>query len=138
MINRVQLLGHLGRDPEITNTRGGQAVAKLAIATTRKWTDKQTNQAQEKTEWHRVTVWGKQAELCGEYLHKGDKVLVDGRLEYSSFEKAGVKQYSTDIIAEHVTFLGDRRSGPPATGSRATRPAPYDPGDGYSDDGIPF
>ena len=110
-INKVIIIGNLGRDPELRFTQGGQAVAKLAIATTRKWTNKQTQQTQEETEWHRVTVWGKTAEHCNSYLAKGRQVYVEGRLRTSSYEQDGVKKYSTEIIAETVQFLGGRGDG---------------------------
>lgn len=143
-VNKAIIIGALGRDPELRYTQGGQAVCKLSIATSRQWTDKQTGQRQEETEWHRVVVWGKQAENCNQYLAKGRRVYVEGRLKTSSYEKDGQTRYSTDIIAEEVQFLSSTSEGkgerprnvddPGAfTGSNhAYQPAPAE------DDDIPF
>lgn len=105
-VNKAIILGHLGRDPELRYTQGGQAVCNLAIATSRRYTNSKTNEVVEETEWHRVVVWGKQAEHCNNYLVKGRQVYVEGRLRTSSYERDGVKQYSTEIVADTVQFLG--------------------------------
>jgi single-strand DNA-binding protein len=135
-INKVIIIGNLGRDPELRETKAG-AVCKLSIATTHTWKDK-SGAKKEDTEWHRVTVWGKQAEHCAQYLAKGRSCYVEGRLKTTSYEKDGVKRYSTDIVASTVQFLGGRSEG---GGQRSEKPAPYDAG-GYGtppgDDGIPF
>jgi single-strand DNA-binding protein len=110
-VNKVIIVGHLGRDPELRFTQGGMAVAKLAVATSRKWTNKETQQTQEETEWHRVTVWGKSAEACDKYLAKGSQVYVEGRLRTSSYEQDGVKKYATEIVSDTVQFLGGRGDG---------------------------
>jgi single-strand DNA-binding protein len=111
-INKVILIGHLGRDPEIRYMQNGSPVASLNIATSRRWRNKQTNEMVEETEWHRVSVFGQQAEHCGNYLSKGRMVYVEGRLKTRSYDdKDGVKRYSTDIIAETVQFLGGRGEG---------------------------
>lgn len=107
-VNKVILIGNLGRDPELRNTQSGTAICRLALATTRSWMNKQTNERVEETEWHRVTVWGKQAEHCNTYLAKGRQIYVEGRLRTSSYEKEGVKHYSTEVVAEIVQFLGGR------------------------------
>ena len=107
-VNKVIIVGRLGRDPEIRYSQQGVAVVKLAIATSEAWTDKQ-GQKQEKTEWHRVTVFGKQGENCEKYLSKGRQVYVEGKLQTSSYEKEGQTHYSTDIIANTVQFLGGRQ-----------------------------
>jgi single-strand DNA-binding protein len=117
-------LGNLGRDPELRQTSGG-AVCRLNIATTSSWKDK-SGERKEETEWHRVTVFGKQAENCAKYLAKGRSCYVEGRLKTTSYEKDGVKRYSTDIVASTVQFLGGRGE---SGGQRSERPAPYDPGD---------
>lgn len=109
-VNKVILIGNLGRDPEIRYTQGGSSVCKLNLATTRQWLNKQSNERVEETEWHRVTVWGKQAEHCEKYLSKGSQVYVEGRLKTTSYEKDGVKRYSTDVVADTVQFLGSRNS----------------------------
>ncbi|MFV8750961.1 single-stranded DNA-binding protein [Nannocystaceae bacterium ST9] len=111
-INKVILIGHLGRDPELRYMQNGNPVASLNIATSRRWKNKQTNEMVEETEWHRVSVFGVQAEHCNNYLSKGRMVYVEGRLKTRSYDdKDGVKRYSTDIIAEDVQFLGGRGEG---------------------------
>lgn len=105
-VNKVIIVGRLGNDPELKHTQGGQAVARLSVATSENWTDK-SGQKQERTEWHRVVVWGKLGELCGKYLSKGRQVYVEGRLQTRSWEdNQGQKKYSTEIVATTVQFLG--------------------------------
>ena len=109
MVNKVILIGNLGKDPEVRYTQGGQAVANLRIATSRSWTDKQSGQRKEETEWHDVEVWGKQAEQCGEYLAKGRQCYVEGRLQTREWtDKENRKNYTTEIVASNVVFLGGR------------------------------
>lgn len=111
-VNKVFLLGNLGRDPEVRFTNGGQAVANFTMATTESWKDKE-GQRQEKTEWHRIVVWGKLAELCGQHLRKGRQVCVEGQLQTREWEdKEGAKQRTTEIVAREVTFLGKRDDAP--------------------------
>lgn len=106
-INKVILIGNLGKDPEVRFTPSGQAVANFNIATTDSWTDKTTGQKQERTEWHRIVVWGKQGEHCGEYLKKGRQCYVEGRLQTREWtDKEGHKKYTTEIVANNVQFLG--------------------------------
>jgi single-strand DNA-binding protein len=115
-VNKVILVGNLGKDPEVRYTPGGQAVANFTIATNENWTDKQ-GQKQERTEWHRIVVWGKAAELCGEYLSKGRQVYIEGRLQTREWtNKEGAKQYTTEVVANPVggvVFLsgGERGAG---------------------------
>jgi single-strand DNA-binding protein len=104
-INTVILVGNLGNDPEIKYTQGGMAIATLSVATTSVRKDKDGQQI-EKTEWHRVKLFGKLGEIAGEYLKKGRQVYIEGRIEYGSYEKDGVKQYTTDIIADEMQMLG--------------------------------
>src|SRR3954466_3474678 len=107
-VNKVILIGNLGKDPEVRFTPSGQAVANFTIATNDSWTDKQ-GQKQERTEWHRIVVWGKLAELCGEYLSKGRQCFVEGRLQTREWtDKEGKKNYTTEVVATQVTFLGGR------------------------------
>ena len=108
MVNRVILIGNLGKDPEVRYTSGGQAVANLRIATSRSWTDKQSGQKKEETEWHDVEVWGKQAEQCGEYLAKGRQVYVEGRLKTDKWQDKQTNQERSKVkvVAENVRFLG--------------------------------
>ncbi len=107
-LNRVMLLGNLGADPELKLTQGGQAVLKLRLATTETYLDK-SNQKQERTEWHRVTIWGRRGEALGKFLKKGDLLFIEGRIQTSSYEKNGEKRYSTDIIAVNVVLPGTGR-----------------------------
>lgn len=105
-VNKVILLGRLGQDPELKYTPGGSAVCNFSLATTESWTDKQ-GQKQEKTEWHRVVVWGKLAELCNQYLAKGRQAFLEGRLQTRSWDdKDGNKRYTTEILASTVQFIG--------------------------------
>lgn len=104
-INQVFLFGNLGADPEVKTTSVGP-VLKLSLATSRSWLDKESNSRKEETEWHRVTVFGRRGEALGRMLKKGERIFIQGRLHTSSYEKDGVKKYSTEIIAEDVKFGG--------------------------------
>jgi single-strand DNA-binding protein len=105
-VNKVILVGNLGRDAELRYTAGGAAVATLNLATTEVWNDR-SNQRQEKTEWHRVVLWGKQAESLQEYLTKGKQIYVEGRLQTRQWDdKDGNKRYTTEIKCDRVTLLG--------------------------------
>lgn len=113
-INKVIIVGNLGADPELNQTTTGRLVSNLRVATSHSFKDK-TGQKQERTEWHRVTVWGETAEQCQRYLSKGSSVYVEGRLEHRSWEDAaGTKRWSTDVVATRVVFLSSdsRRSEP--------------------------
>jgi single-strand DNA-binding protein len=123
MVNKVILVGNLGKDPEVRYTSGGQAVASLRIATSRSWTDKQSGQRKEETEWHDVEVWGKQAEQCGEYLAKGRQVYVEGRLKTDKWQdkQSGQDRYRVKVVADTVRFLGGGGAG---AGQRAASPRP--------------
>ena len=107
-INKVIVLGRLGQDPEMKAV-GSSTVTRLNIATSEKWTDK-NGQKQERTEWHRVVVWGKLAELCAKYLAKGRLAYIEGKLQTRSWEDNGIKKYSTEIIASTVQFLDSKDS----------------------------
>ena len=110
-VNKVILVGNLGRDSELRYTPGGAAVATLNLATTEVWNDKQ-GQRQEKTEWHRVVLWGKQAESLQEYLTKGKQIYVEGRLQTRQWDdKDGNKKYTTEIKADRITLLGGGAAG---------------------------
>ncbi|HYO58580.1 single-stranded DNA-binding protein [Archangium sp.] len=120
-VNKVILIGNLGADPEVRFTPGGQAVANFRIATSDTWTDK-NGQKQERTEWHRIVVWGKLAELCGEYLKKGRQCYVEGRLQTREWtDKEGRKNYTTEVVANAVTFLGGRDSAGAGSGGGGGR-----------------
>jgi single-strand DNA-binding protein len=106
-LNKVQLIGHLGRDPEIRYMPSGDAVASIAVATTDKWRDKQSGEQKEATEWHRVSAFGKLAEIMGEYLKKGSQVYIEGSLRTRKYtDKDGVEKYATDIRADQMLMLG--------------------------------
>lgn len=105
-VNKVILIGNLGRDPEVRFTSNGKAVARFPIATSEVWTDAEGSR-QERTEWHNIVVWGKQAESCGQYLSKGRQVFIEGQVRTRSYDdKDGVKKYITEINAQRVQFLG--------------------------------
>lgn len=103
-VNRVMIIGNLGRDPELRQTTRGESVTNMAVATSESWTDKQ-GEKKEKTEWHRVVAWGKLAELCAEHLHKGSKVYVEGKIETTKSGDENNPTYHTQVKAEQVQFL---------------------------------
>ena len=103
-VNKVIIIGNLGRDPELRHTPQGHPVATFSVATSENWNDK-NGQKQERTEWHRIVVWGKLAELCGKYLSKGRKAYIEGRLQTRAWDKDGQKHYTTEIVANTVQFL---------------------------------
>jgi single-strand DNA-binding protein len=110
-VNKVILVGNLGKDPEVRFTPSGRAVAKFSIATTESWMDQESSR-QERTEWHNIVVWGKQAESCGQYLAKGRQVFIEGAIRSRSYDdKEGNKRYITEIIAQRVQFLGSSSGG---------------------------
>ena len=108
-VNKVILVGNVGRDPESRYLPNGDPVVGLSLATTEKWKGKDGSK-QEATQWHRVSFFGKLAEIVGEYVKKGSQIYVEGRIEYREYEKDGVKRYSTDIIADKLQMLGGKPS----------------------------
>lgn len=106
-LNKIQLIGNLGRDPEIRVTSSGTRVASLSVATSREWTDR-SGERQEKTEWHRVSCWDKLADVCERYLQKGDRVYIEGSVEYRQVEQDGQVRYFTDVRAREMIMLGGR------------------------------
>jgi single-strand DNA-binding protein len=123
-VNKVILLGRLGQDPELKYTPGGAPVCNFSMATTESWTDKQ-GQKQEKTEWHRIVVWGKLAELCNQYLSKGRQAFVEGRLQTRSWDdKDGSKRYTTEIMANTVQFIGGATANTQANVDKSFNQAP--------------
>ncbi|MBE8190062.1 MAG: single-stranded DNA-binding protein [Candidatus Thioglobus sp.] len=154
-VNKVILVGNLGSKPELKYASNGNAIANFSVATSESWKDKNTGEKQEKTEWHRVSVFGKLAEIAGQYLDKGSKVYVEGSLRTSKYEKNGVDHYSTNVILSgfgSVLQMLDRRDNADGQGSPAapaSKPAgkkpaaaPADPitpvDDSGFDDDIPF
>ncbi|MEX2582147.1 MAG: single-stranded DNA-binding protein [Gemmatimonadota bacterium] len=125
-VNKAIILGNLGADPEIRSTSGGARVANISVATSRRWNDR-SGQQQEKTEWHRIVMWEKLADIAEKYLKKGDSVYIEGEIEYRSYEdKDGVTKYSTEIRARELVMLGGRdgnSSGGGGFQSRAKEPA---------------
>ena len=110
-VNKAIVLGNLGRDPELRHTGSGKAVATLRIATNEQWND-QSGERQERTEWHSVVVWGRQAETCNQYLKKGRTVYIEGRLQTRKWQdKEGQDRYTTEIVADRVQFIGGGAGG---------------------------
>jgi single-strand DNA-binding protein len=107
MLNKVTLIGRLGVDPEVRYMPSGGQVTSFRMATDRRWKDK-NNEKQTETEWHRITTFGKLAEICGQYLSKGSLIYIEGRIKTDAWEKEGTTQYSTGIIAENMTMLGGK------------------------------
>lgn len=154
MVNKVILVGNLGRDPEVRSTTSGQPVATFSLATNRRWNDRQGNR-QEETEWHQIVCWGRQAEVAGEYLRKGKQIYVEGRIQTRSWDdrQTGEKKYRTEIVCENFQMLGQRGDGGgggrgdwdqggPGAGSGSGGGGGDDQGDGGygppGDDDIPF
>ena len=159
MLNRAEIIGHLGNDPDVRYSQGGDPITSISVATTEKWKDK-NGERQERTEWHRVTFFGKLAEIAGEYLAKGKLVYIAGRIQTDKYTgKDGIERYTTDIIANEMKMLGggegggrrderqesrggDREMGGRSHGrsssSGSTRRAPPPQDDGFSDDDVPF
>ncbi len=129
-VNKVIILGRLGQDPELKYTPGGMAVCNFSIATSESWADK-SGQKQERTEWHRVVVWGKLGELCNQYLAKGRQAYIEGSLQTRSWDdKNGQKRYTTEVLAKTVQFIGANTGAGASAGegrSQSTAPA-YDEG----------
>lgn len=140
-INKVILVGNLGADPEARYTPSGTAITEIRVATSESWKDKQTGEQQERTEWHRVTFFGKLAEIAAEYLKKGAQVYVEGQIRTDEYEKDGVKRYSTKIIADEMQMLGGRQEGGAVrerVPTRGAKPAPAPVLDDTDPDEIPF
>lgn len=161
-VNKVILLGNLGKDPEVRYTPSGQAVARFSLATSDRWKDKNSGEWQDRTEWHTIVCWAKLAETVGQYLTKGSSVYIEGRLQTRSWDdKEGKKHYSTEVVASELVMIGGRGAGasagaPSARPAAASAPAaaaaassPYDeygqdgrfsasPGAEITDDDIPF
>lgn len=108
-LNKVVLIGRLGKDPELKYTQGGTAVANFTVATSETWTDKASGEKKEKTEWHRIVAWGKLGEICGEYLAKGAQVFIEGKLQTRSWEQDGVTRYVTEIVASDMQMLDSKK-----------------------------
>lgn len=142
-VNKVILIGNLGRDPELRYTQSGSAVVNFNIATSENWTDKNSGERQERTEWHRIVVWGRTGEMCAKYLAKGRTVYVEGRLQTREWEdKEGIKRRTTEVNAQTVQFLGGPRgSGAPGgagAGTGGEEPDAAPGGSGPPPEDVPF
>lgn len=142
-INKVILIGNLGRDPETRYSQGGNPVTNFSVATSESWRDKQSGEQQERTEWHNVVCFSRLAEIAGEYLHKGSKVYIEGSLRTSSWEQDGQKRYRTEIMARELQMLDSKGGGEPPSGFESSPPpqasnAPTISDDDDFDDDIPF
>jgi single-strand DNA-binding protein len=138
-LNKVLLIGNLGKDPEVRFTPSGRAVGRFPLATSEVWNDAE-GQRQERTEWHNVVVWGKQAETCGQYLAKGRQVFVEGSVRTRQYDdKEGNRRYMTEIIAQRVQFLGGGGGrGAESRGGGVPDEPPVPAPGGAEDDDIPF
>ena len=145
-LNRVELIGNLGKDPELKYTPSGQAVATFSLATTRKWKDKEGN-GQEDTQWHNIKCWGRQAEIAQQYLKKGRQIYVEGRLETRSYDdKDGNRKWFTEVVANNFLMLGSKRDegggggdypdAPPEPSANQSHPQPST--SMAQDDDLPF
>lgn len=132
MINKAIIVGNLGRDPEMRYTQDGQAVANFTVATSDRWTDRNTNERRERTEWHRIVCFRRLAEICGEYLRKGSKVYIEGSLQTRSWEgQDGQTRYTTEIVAREMKMLDSRGGG----GGGPDEPGPPPDRGGYGRQG---
>lgn len=120
MLNKVMLIGNLGADPEVRYMPNGDTVTTISLATSRRWKDRQTGEQREETEWHRVTFFNKLAQIAGEYLKKGSKAYVEGRLKTSKYQKNGQDQYSREIIADQMQMLDSRAGGTAELGQQGS------------------
>lgn len=157
-VNKVILIGNAGADPELRYTPGGSAVSNFSIATNESWTNS-SGERQERTEWHRIVVWGRLAEICNQYLRKGSKVYIEGKLQTSSWEgQDGVKRYTTEVVARDMQLLDSRgdmdgnygggapqsqQAAPQPQATATTAQSPDDAGTGSdpsftADDDLPF
>ena len=136
-LNKAIVIGNLGKDPELKYMPNGKAVASFSVATSQKWKDNDGNQ-QEKTEWHNITAFEKLAEVIGEYLKKGSKVYVEGRLQTDKWEKDGVTHYSTKIIAKDLVMLGGKTDGEQKQKPTELSETAQDFNDSQKDEDLPF
>ncbi|UCC43979.1 MAG: single-stranded DNA-binding protein [Candidatus Zixiibacteriota bacterium] len=137
-VNKVILIGRLGKDPELKYTPGGRAVCNFSMATSERWTG-QDGQKNESTTWHNIVAWGKQAEIMKEYLRKGREVYVEGRIDNRSYDdKEGNKRYISEVVVQQFRFIGSRESGEAAPNSAGPPPATSAPTPAGDDDDLPF
>ena len=135
-VNKVILIGNLGSDPEVKYLSSGVAVANVNLATSESWTDKKSGERQEKTEWHRLVFWRKTAEIVGQYLRKGSKIYVEGRLETRSWDdQSGQKRYTTEVVVNDMQMLDSRGEGVSGGATESGPPPPVEPSFGAQDGG---
>jgi single-strand DNA-binding protein len=108
-LNMAQLIGNLTKDPEVKQSKSGKLVATISLATNREWTDKNTGERKKETDYHNIVLWGRLAEIAGQYLHKGDKAYISGRLQTRTWETNGNKNYRTEIVADQLIMLGSKQ-----------------------------
>lgn len=158
-LNKVVLIGRLGRDPEMRHSQQGLAVVNFPIATNEQWTDKNTGERRDKTEWHNIVAFGRQAEVCEQYLSKGSQIFIEGRLQTSTFEKEGQTHYATKVVVSNFQFLGGKQDSrspnlieknqnqrptnnipwqPSSSNSSKDNTTPWDLSIEFDDDKIPF
>lgn len=139
-LNKVQLIGYVGKDPELRYIPSGAAVAEFSIATSEQWKDKQTGEKKERTDWHTIVAWAKLGELVGEYVKKGMPLYVEGTLRTETFERDGKTQYRIKIQAQNIIFLGnppEKHAEKPAKKPEAGQPVAKPEDDPFDDD-VPF
>jgi single-strand DNA-binding protein len=140
-VNKVILVGRLGKDPEVRNLENGATVANFTIATSESYKDRTTGEKKEITEWHNIVLWRGLAEIAQKYLHKGDLVYIEGKLRTRSWEKEGVTRYTTEVVGDNMTMLGTRGGGTTSSSSgeyaKPQERADFSPVDPGTDD-LPF
>jgi single-strand DNA-binding protein len=122
-VNKVILVGRLGKDPEVRNLENGASVARFTMATSETYKDKTTGERKELTEWHNVVLWRGLADIASKYLHKGDQVYIEGKLRTRSYDKDGVTRYTTEVVGDDLTLLGSKQTGQSSSPEYASRPA---------------
>lgn len=134
-VNKVILVGRLGKDPEVRNLENGATVANFTMATSETYKDRKTGQKKEITDWHNIVMWGGLAEIAQKFLHKGDLIYIEGKMRTRSWEKDGITRYSTEVIADNLTMLGSKNgAGKPAEGESFSAPSDENKGN----DDLPF
>ncbi|MGC6299151.1 single-stranded DNA-binding protein [Pasteurella multocida] len=139
-VNKVIIVGNLGNDPEIRTMPNGDLVAKISVATSESWIDKNTGERKTQTEWHSIVFYRRQAEICGQYLKKGSKVYVEGRLKTRKWQdQSGQERYITEILADKIVLLDSKQSASAGNGGPPPAQQQHDPyGDAFNCDNIPF
>jgi len=138
-VNKVILVGNLGKEPETRYTQSNTAVTTLTVATSESWRDKNTGENKERTEWHKVVLWGRLGEIAGEYLQKGRQVYIEGKLQTRKWQdQSGQDRYTTEIVGSEMQMLGNRGDNERANTSGPQQTAPESGGNDFSDQDVPF